>query len=139
MDDNRRGFLRFPLILSIEFSIINKKSQLLGPYSGKVVNLSGGGMLFTTHCPLLRHGTLIIVRFETEKETDLQGDFLARVIRSTEQELKQGNHLPHYLAAVEFKFIKESRRSAILSYVNCRTLKRRKSMPAPNLSLKKKV
>ena len=130
MDDNRRGFLRFPLILSLEFSIINKKNQLLGPYPGKAVNLSGGGMLFTTPCPLLRHGTLIIFRFETEKEGDLQGDFLARVIRSKEQELKQENHLPHYLTAVEFKFIKESRRSAILSYVNHSSLRRRKSMPA---------
>ncbi len=130
MDDNRRGFLRFPLILSMEFSTINKKNQLLGPYLGKAVNLGGGGMLFTTPCPLLRHGTLIIIRFETGKGTDLQGDFLARVIRSKEQELKQENHLPHYLIAVEFKFIKESRRSAILSYINRRTLKRRKSMPA---------
>ena len=130
MDDNRRGFLRFPLILSMEFSIINKKNQLLGPYLGKAVNLSGGGMLFSTPCPLLRNGTLIIARFEAEKERELQGDFLARVIRSKEQELKQENHLPHYLTAVEFKFIKESRRSAILSYVNHRTLRRRKSMPA---------
>lgn len=129
MDDNRRGFLRFPLILSLEFSIINKKNQLLGPYLGKAVNLSGGGMLFTTPCPLLRHGILIIIRFEKGKGTDLQGDFLARVIRSKEQELKRENHLPHYLIAVEFKFIKESRRSAILSYVNRRSLRRRKSMP----------
>jgi len=130
MDNNRRSFLRFPLILSLKFSIINEKNLLLGPYTGKAVNLSGGGMLFSTSCPLLHHGTLIIIRFKTEKKNELPGDFLARVIRSTKQELKQENHLPHYLAAVEFKFIKESRRSAILSYVNRRTLKRRKSMPA---------
>lgn len=130
MDDNRRGFLRFPLILSLKFSIINEKNLLLGPYTGKAVNLSGGGMLFSTSCPLLHHRTLIIIRFETENKNELQGDFLARVIRSTEQELKQDNHLPHYLAAVEFKFIKESRRSAILSYVNRRTLKRRRSKSA---------
>ncbi len=130
MNDNRRGFLRFPLILSLEFSIINKKNQLLGPYLGKAVNLSGGGMLFSTSCPLLHHGTLIIIKFKAREGTDLQGDFIARVIRTKERELKRENHLPHYLIAVEFKFIKESRRSAILSYVNRRTLKRRKSISA---------
>lgn len=124
MDDNRRGFLRFPLLLSLEFTIISKKNQLLGPYRGKAVNLSGGGMLFSTSCPLLHHGTLIIIRFTSAKEKDLPGDFLARVIRSTEQKPNHEKHLPHYLTAVEFKFIKESRRSAILSYVNRRTLRR---------------
>ena len=125
--DNRRGFLRFPLILSLEFNIINKKNQMLGPYSGKAVNLSGGGLLFSTSCPLLRHGTLIIIKFLGDEGSGLQGDFLARVIRSKEQAAKQDNHLPHYLVATEFKFIKESRRSAILAYVNRRNLRRKKT------------
>lgn len=64
----------------------------------------------------------MMVDFSGENGTDIPGEYLARVVRTTEKEMGRGQRQPLYLVAATFKFIKESRRSTILAYLNRRSL-----------------
>ncbi|MCD6533542.1 MAG: PilZ domain-containing protein [Deltaproteobacteria bacterium] len=120
--DNTRRFFRCDIQLPFTFSIIKGK-EIVGPYSGRTLNLGGGGMYFATTCPLLQPGTLLLVEFlppaEGEKlpEGVLPGDFMARVIREAtgvcESTLERS-----YRLAVEFKFPHKATKNDIVAYLN---------------------
>ena len=120
--DNLRGFYRCDIQLPFTFSIIKGK-EIVGPYSGRTLNLGGGGMYFATTCPLLQPGTLLLAEFipiekrEKLPEGVLPGDFMARVIREEigmcDSTLERG-----YRLAVEFKFPHKATKNDIVAYLN---------------------
>ncbi|MEA1923013.1 MAG: PilZ domain-containing protein [Pseudomonadota bacterium] len=120
--DNLRGFYRCDIQLPFSFSIIKGK-EIVGPYSGKTLNLGGGGMYFATTCPLLQPGTLLLAEFippekrEKLPEGMLPGDFMARVIRE-EIGLCDSTLERRYRFAVEFKFPHKATKNDIVAYLN---------------------
>ena len=120
--DNQRGFYRCNIQLPFSFSIIEGK-EVIGPYVGRTLNLGGGGMYFTTTCPLLQPGTLLLAEFlpseKGEKLTEgvLPGDFMARVIR---EEIGDRESIleRRYILAVEFKFPHKATKNDIVAYLN---------------------
>ena len=120
--DNQRGFYRCDIQLPFSFSIIKGK-EVIGPYTGRTLNLGGGGMCFATTCPLLQPGTLLSVEFqppekgETLPEGVLPGDFMARVIREEIEGCKSTIEKRYHLA-VEFKFLHKATKNDIVAYLN---------------------
>ena len=120
--NNQRGFYRCDIQLPFSFSIIEGK-EVIGPYIGQTLNLGGGGMSFTTTCPLLQAGTLLLAEFQSPEkgkkfpEGVLPGDFMARVIRE-ESEDRESTLKRRYILAVEFKFPHKATKNDIVAYLN---------------------
>ena len=115
--DNRR-FNRFPCLLQFHFYLHQTNKPLLGPYLGKTINVSAGGLLFTTTCPLLRLGGLISVKFVFDQQNPLLGEFFSRIVRINQVD-SSGISLPRfYQVATDFKFINEANRGKIISFLN---------------------
>ncbi len=80
-------------------------------------------MYFTTTCPLLQPGTLLLAEFlPSEKgkklpEGVLPGDFMARVIRE-ETGVCESTIERRYRLAVEFKFPHKATKNDIVAYLN---------------------
>lgn len=120
--NNARNFYRCEIQLPFSFSIIKGK-EVIGPYSGRTLNLGGGGMFFATTCPILQPGSLLLAEFiaheqgETLPKEELPGDFMARVIREEVESCKTtGEKL--YRSAVEFKFPHKATKNDIVAYLN---------------------
>ncbi|MCD6293131.1 MAG: PilZ domain-containing protein [Deltaproteobacteria bacterium] len=119
--DNLRGFYRCNIQLPFSFSIIKGK-DIVGPYTGRTLNLGGGGMYFSTTCPLLQTDTLLLAEFilpEKDGETPeriLPGDFMARVIR--EEVIGRSTLERRYCLAVEFKFPHKATKNDIVAFLN---------------------
>ena len=121
-ENNQRDFYRCDVEIPFSFSIIKGK-EVIGPYQANTVNISGGGMFFTTTCPMLQAGILILAEFallkseNTSPNAILSGDFMARVIRD---DAKSPTPLDtrHYLLAVEFKFLHKATKNDIIAYIN---------------------
>ncbi len=128
-DKNQRNFFRCNIELPLFFSIIRGR-DVVGHYRGRTLNLSGGGMLFVTDCPLLQTGTLILAEFAhpgnlAQLPVELpQGDFLARVLR--EEDKNDDPNEKRYLLAVEFKFLHKATRNEIVAFLNRYEVMRRK-------------
>ena len=120
--DNLRGFYRCDIQLPFSFSIIKGK-EVVGPYSGRTLNLGGGGMYFATTCPMLQPGTLLLAEFQPPEEGKklpegvLPGDFMARVIREEIDGCKSTSER-RYRLAVEFKFPHKATKNDIVAYLN---------------------
>ncbi len=121
-NDNSRGFFRCDVQLPFLFSIIKGK-EVVGPYSGRTLNLGGGGMCFAATCPMLQPGILIIAEFQPPEkggklpEGVLPGDFMARVIREETEGFESKNE-KRYRFAVEFKFPHKATKNDIVAYLN---------------------
>lgn len=120
--DNLRDFYRCDIELPFTFSVIKGK-EVVGPYTGRTLNLGGGGMYFATICPILHPGTLLLAEFQPPKngeeilEGALSGDFMARVIREDIE--SDGSILEkRYILAVEFKFPHKVTKNDIVAYLN---------------------
>jgi len=128
--DNQRDFFRCDLELPLNFSIIRGR-KIIGHYQGRTLNLSGGGMLFATNCPLLKPGSLILAEFAEPQNTwDVpvelpRGDFLARVLREDDNNLNPAEK--RYLLAVEFKFLHKATRNEIVAFLNRYEVLKRKN------------
>lgn len=120
--DNSRDFYRCDIQLPFSFSIIKDK-EIIGPYSGRTLNLGGGGMYFATTCPLLQPGTLLLAEFVSPErggklpQDVLPGDFMARVIRE-EIGVCESTLERRYRLAVEFKFPHKATKNDIVAYLN---------------------
>jgi len=120
---NQREFYRYNLNLEFSFFVIKEK-DIIGPYQGNTVNLGGGGMYFTTDCPLLQPGSLLLAEFESQSTNEddstglktLSGDFMARVIREESDYIAISKKL--YSFAVEFKFTRKATQDEIVAYLN---------------------
>lgn len=124
--ENQRDFHRCGVEIPFSFSIIKGK-EIIGPYPAHTINLSGGGMFFTTTCPMLQAGNLILVEFldstaaEKCSGTTLTGDFMARVIRNTANEtdnVADQSCERRYQLAVEFQFLHKATKNDIVAYLN---------------------
>lgn len=119
---NQRNFFRCHFSIFFNFSILHK-DEVLGPYSGETINLSGGGMLFKTECPLLQTGNLILAEFLEAGPEELNGDLIGRIIREVQSDdNRAGNDDEErvYLLAVEFKFPHKADPNQVLAYLNRR-------------------
>ena len=120
--DNQRDFYRCNIQLPFSFSIIKGK-EVVGPYSGRTLNLGGGGMFFATNCPLLQPGTLLLAEFQPHEKREkpseevLPGDFMARVIREEIGDC-ESTFERRYILAVEFKFPHKATKNDIVAYLN---------------------
>ncbi|MBW1645571.1 MAG: PilZ domain-containing protein [Deltaproteobacteria bacterium] len=113
--DNRR-FKRFPCQLQLRFQLCQTGGRMVGPYQGRTINFSAGGLLLTTSCPLLRFGHLIAIKFIQGGLPSPPAEYFARVIRVKHLETPLPRQL--YRVAADFRFINEARRAEIVAFLN---------------------
>jgi c-di-GMP-binding flagellar brake protein YcgR len=104
----RRCFLRLPVAVAVRYRLAGEKTEF---YNGVTVDISGGGALLLTECPI-EEGQILEMEIDLPDREPVFSR--ARVIRLLERKTREGQANK---AALEFNDISEGKRDKIINFI----------------------